>query len=181
MKKKPLILGIESSCDETAVAIVTENEDGTPISGRAAFGLPPRDMFVLDIGPDTQEKFGEIIKNSTNVIWIDTVGAIQHGEGQAGTGVILEAISGILENGGVGIAAGSNLVNALRTTNGVEDETLSCGTGTTAVAIYCFNKLNMQGPIYISTMGGELIVSKEEDEIYLSGQAVSTFRGDFEI
>ena len=30
MKKKPLILGIESSCDETAVAIVTENEDGTP-------------------------------------------------------------------------------------------------------------------------------------------------------
>ena len=30
MKKKPIILGIESSCDETAVAIVTENEDGTP-------------------------------------------------------------------------------------------------------------------------------------------------------
>ena len=30
MKQKPLILGIESSCDETAVAIVTENEDGTP-------------------------------------------------------------------------------------------------------------------------------------------------------
>ena len=106
-------------------AVGSQNEDGTPISGRAAFGLPPRDMFVLDIGPDTQEKFGEIIKNSTNVIWIDTVGAIQHGEGQAGTGVILEAISGILENGGVGIAVGSNLVNALRTTNGVEDETLS--------------------------------------------------------
>ena len=30
MKKKPIILGIESSCDETAVALVTENDDGSP-------------------------------------------------------------------------------------------------------------------------------------------------------
>ena len=30
MKKKPLILGIESSCDETAVAIIQENDQGTP-------------------------------------------------------------------------------------------------------------------------------------------------------
>ena len=31
MSKKPIILGIESSCDETAASIVTENEDGLPI------------------------------------------------------------------------------------------------------------------------------------------------------
>ena len=31
MSKKPLILGIESSCDETAASIITENEHGTPI------------------------------------------------------------------------------------------------------------------------------------------------------
>jgi N6-L-threonylcarbamoyladenine synthase len=30
MNKKPLILGIESSCDETAVSIITENEQGVP-------------------------------------------------------------------------------------------------------------------------------------------------------
>jgi len=30
MSKKPIILGIESSCDETAVSIITENEQGTP-------------------------------------------------------------------------------------------------------------------------------------------------------
>ena len=30
MNKKPLILGIESSCDETAASIVTENEQGMP-------------------------------------------------------------------------------------------------------------------------------------------------------
>jgi len=31
MSKKPLILGIESSCDETAASLVTENEEGMPI------------------------------------------------------------------------------------------------------------------------------------------------------
>ena len=31
MNKKPLILGIESSCDETAASIITENEQGMPI------------------------------------------------------------------------------------------------------------------------------------------------------
>ena len=31
MNKKPIILGIESSCDETAVSIITENKQGNPI------------------------------------------------------------------------------------------------------------------------------------------------------
>ena len=31
MSKKPLILGIESSCDETAASLITENKQGKPI------------------------------------------------------------------------------------------------------------------------------------------------------
>ena len=31
MNKKPLILGIESSCDETAASIISENDQGNPI------------------------------------------------------------------------------------------------------------------------------------------------------
>ena len=31
MKKKPLILGLESSCDETAASIISENEQGIPV------------------------------------------------------------------------------------------------------------------------------------------------------
>ena len=31
MNKKPLILGIESSCDETAASLITENEQGIPV------------------------------------------------------------------------------------------------------------------------------------------------------
>ena len=30
MSKKPIILGIESSCDETAASIITENDQGYP-------------------------------------------------------------------------------------------------------------------------------------------------------
>ena len=32
MSKKPIILGIESSCDETAAAIVTENDQNQPVA-----------------------------------------------------------------------------------------------------------------------------------------------------
>ena len=31
MNKKPIILGIESSCDETAASVITENEQGMPV------------------------------------------------------------------------------------------------------------------------------------------------------
>ena len=31
MSKKPLILGIESSCDETAASVITQNEQNIPI------------------------------------------------------------------------------------------------------------------------------------------------------
>ena len=31
MDKKPIILGIESSCDETAASVITENEHGFPL------------------------------------------------------------------------------------------------------------------------------------------------------
>ena len=31
MSKKPLILGIESSCDETAASLITEHQEGFPV------------------------------------------------------------------------------------------------------------------------------------------------------
>ena len=31
MSKKPLILGIETSCDETAASVITENDQGKPM------------------------------------------------------------------------------------------------------------------------------------------------------
>ena len=67
---------------------------------------------------------------------------------------------------------------------GVEDETLSCGTGVTAVAIatYESGKTNSE-KVKLSTLGGELSVTfKKTDEgysdIWLTGPAEQVFKGE---
>ncbi len=71
---------------------------------------------------------------------------------------------------------------------GVEDETLSCGTGVTAAAISSFykNKLPLAATeIYIGTMGGDLQVKfvPEPDgafrQVWLCGPAVQVFAGEY--
>ncbi len=65
---------------------------------------------------------------------------------------------------------------------GVEAETLSCGTGVTAVALV-MGARDFQSPVKIRTMGGDLRVtfSRREDggfeEIYLEGPAEKVFEG----
>ena len=70
---------------------------------------------------------------------------------------------------------------------GVEDETLSCGTGVTAVALasYHLNKTN-QNKINIETPGGKLSIDfKKEGETYkdiiLTGPATFVFKGTIEL
>ena len=68
---------------------------------------------------------------------------------------------------------------------GVEDETLSCGTGATAVAIAVHVMgLTTQNEITILTRGGELIISFEKSEtgyrnIYLEGPTRFVFKGEY--
>ena len=57
---------------------------------------------------------------------------------------------------------------------GVENETLSCGTGVVAVALYVFKKKISDNKIIVSTNGGSLSVSFKNDgnsfhEIWLKG------------
>lgn len=66
---------------------------------------------------------------------------------------------------------------------GVEAETYSCGTGVTACALITYLQNNMQNPIQIKTLGGELQVSFEQvgkdsfQNIYLAGPAQMVFEG----
>jgi len=70
---------------------------------------------------------------------------------------------------------------------GVEDETLSCGTGVTAVAIASHAaKKSTEKTIRLHTLGGTLDVSFEKEgnnyrNIILKGAAVFVFKGEVEI
>lgn len=67
---------------------------------------------------------------------------------------------------------------------GVEDETLSCGTGVTAAAIAFAQKNSQSGTINITTKGGKLAVRLENDgyigykNIWLCGAANLVFEGN---
>jgi diaminopimelate epimerase len=68
---------------------------------------------------------------------------------------------------------------------GVENETLSCGSGVTASALSASLKENIQSPITVKTPGGILSVSfkregNEFSEIFLSGPARFVFKGEFQ-
>ena len=66
---------------------------------------------------------------------------------------------------------------------GVENETLACGTGVTAVAIAAHaNKKNLDNPLSVSVLGGSLKVSFEElngvyTNVWLTGHAKQVFKG----
>ncbi|MEC4113529.1 diaminopimelate epimerase [Myroides pelagicus] len=70
---------------------------------------------------------------------------------------------------------------------GVEDETLSCGTGATAVAIAMYEQGKADSTtIAIEVEGGDLMISfsKEGDKyqnVYLTGSATFVFEGGFNI
>ena len=70
---------------------------------------------------------------------------------------------------------------------GVEDETLSCGTGVTASALaWAMEQDLTKGPVSVRTRGGLLYVDFLRNQegfrdIWLTGPAVQTFEGAFEI
>lgn len=69
---------------------------------------------------------------------------------------------------------------------GVENETLSCGTGVTAMAIATNHHLKIESPITVLTKGGELDVSFEKygehyNTIRLKGPAEFVFKGEISI
>lgn len=70
---------------------------------------------------------------------------------------------------------------------GVEDETLSCGTGVTASALVCFHNENGFNDVTVHTKGGKLTVEYTLEgentfrNIWLCGPAEKVFEGDIAI
>jgi diaminopimelate epimerase len=69
---------------------------------------------------------------------------------------------------------------------GVENETLSCGTGVTASALVCWHNDNGFNTVEVQTLGGELSVEYDKIDdsftnIWLNGPAVKVFEGYVEV
>jgi len=70
---------------------------------------------------------------------------------------------------------------------GVEDETLSCGTGVTAAALVCYHNENGFNDVEVKTLGGILTVEYDRidddkyENIWLCGPAEKVFEGSIEI
>jgi diaminopimelate epimerase len=70
---------------------------------------------------------------------------------------------------------------------GVEDETLSCGTGVTAAALICYHNENGFNEVEVKTPGGQLTVEFDRvdedryENIWLCGPADKVFEGTVEI
>ncbi|GAB4092292.1 diaminopimelate epimerase [Flaviaesturariibacter terrae] len=69
---------------------------------------------------------------------------------------------------------------------GVEDETLSCGTGVTAAALVCAHNENGFNRVEVRTKGGQLAVEYDKNgnhftDIWLIGPAERVFEGNIEI
>ncbi len=70
---------------------------------------------------------------------------------------------------------------------GVEDETLSCGTGVTAAALVCYHNENGFNEVEVKTLGGQISVEFDRiddnryENIWLCGPAEKVFEGSVEI
>ena len=81
------------------------------------------------------------------------------------------------------VSFNNNIIKCRTFERGVENETLSCGTGVVAVALYAFKKKKISdNKIIVSTKGGSLSVSFKNDgnsfrEIWLKGDINKIFDG----
>ncbi|MFC1558052.1 diaminopimelate decarboxylase [candidate division KSB1 bacterium] len=64
---------------------------------------------------------------------------------------------------------------------GVEDETLSCGTGATACYYTGKKIMNLKSPVSVITKGGELQIFEKRGKIYLSGSVREIYKGTYEL
>ncbi len=136
------------------------------------------------------------ITTQTNYWWLDT-GSPHHVQEEKNLDTFDVFTNGKkIRNGAPYFEKGSNVnfveqitedtFNVRTYERGVEDETLSCGTGVTAVAIAMHNaKKTSSENIHIKTLGGNLSIhfKKTNDgykNVYLSGPATLAFKGEIE-
>ena len=92
MNKKPIILGIESSCDETAASIVTENERG----------IPTILSNIISSQTDVHKEFGGVVPELAARSHIEKIDSITK-KAIDDSGVKMEEIDAIASTAGPGL------------------------------------------------------------------------------
>jgi N6-L-threonylcarbamoyladenine synthase len=92
MKKKPLILGIETSCDETAASLITENERGIPIILSS----------IVSSQVDVHKEFGGVVPELAARSHIEKIDSITKKAIDDG-GIKLEEIDAVAATAGPGL------------------------------------------------------------------------------
>ena len=113
MKKKPIILGIESSCDETAASIITENEQGKPIIL----------SNIVSSQVDVHKEFGGVVPELAARSHIEKIDLITK-KAINESGVKIEDIDAVASTAGpglivclsVGLSFGKTMASSLRQT-----------------------------------------------------------------
>ena len=72
---------------------------------------------------------------------------------------------------------GENEISVRTYERGVESETLSCGTGSTASAAVAYKTGKTGNRVDVNTAGGPLVIYLEGDEAWMEGPAATVFTG----
>lgn len=170
--------------DETTKfnAIDGEHEAKLTVDGRVHLEMLPvnsiefeseREVFIMDTGSPHYVKFVD----AANVPDIVEFGKqIRYSDRFKEEGINVNTV----------VELGPNTIHVATYERGVEDETLSCGTGVTACALAYMMKNNVEGEVSVSTKGGKLSVKATKsgvgfDNIWLIGPAKKVFDGSIEI
>tara|TARA_B100001057_G_C22765058_1_gene917337 strand:- start:386 stop:1459 length:1074 start_codon:yes stop_codon:yes gene_type:complete len=110
MSKKPIILGIESSCDETAASIISENEQGKPLIL----------SNIISSQVDVHKKFGGVVPELAARAHINKIDWIVQ-KAIDESGIRKEAIDAVASTAGpglivclsVGLSFGKSFANAM--------------------------------------------------------------------
>ena len=101
----------------------------------------PEGWEGLDAGPETRERFAEVIKGAKTILWNGPAGVFEFDNFAAGSKAIAEAIAEATENGAFSLIGGGD-------------------------SVACINKFGMADKVsYISTGGGALLEAIEGKEL----------------
>ena len=73
----------------------------------------PSEWMALDIGPQTQEEYTEVIKNSKTILWNGPMGVFEMEKFASGTNAVAKAVAEATENGAFSLIGGGDSAAAV--------------------------------------------------------------------